>query len=779
MANHSSLFKAHGLKLTPTGNGSEHVADCPWCGHRQGFCVNAAEGTWVCHRCGVAGNAHTWAGQVVRLEHELLTSEHLQVLAEDRGLPRAAFRVWKDLGVALDGERFTLPLRQPNGKVSDVRFYTPGAGFKSTPGGVLWPWGLAQLNGLGKGEGVVWLCEGEWDAIALRWLLKRARVEVGIVVLGIPGASTFKTPDWLPLFANKDVVVAYDADKAGVAGAAMVGAKLEGVARRVRWVHWPEGAAKGWDVRDFVCDVRTGSKDWQGGWHELLGMLQASPPTRIEVEGQEQGLKGVKRTLGRTANPPEKPEKAGSPGAEEDLPMVLRFTDLGNARRFGQTFSDRLRFHPGLGWHEWDGRRWYMDGSCAQGYAKQILLDQLEALVRAEEGFDVDEIRHIVGSASASKIGAVVELAQSEGAIRMPRERLFDTDPWLLNCPNGTLNLQTGKLRKHRPGDLLSKLAGAEYQAEAKCPRWRKFVLEVFAKDDDLVGYLQRVLGYTLSGDTSEQCFFLLYGTGRNGKSTLLEVVRTVLGDYAVRASFRTFLQKVGDAGSTGDLARLAGARFVSAIEAPVGQRLDEALVKELVGGDKIAARFLYKDYFEYHPVLKLFLAANHLPEIYESTEAMWRRIRQIPFLVRFGEDKCNPHLKEELFAEREGILAWMVEGCQQWQQAGLGRSGMVDKATARYKADQDILADWIRACCVLEPGKRETTRNLFGVYKAWAVACGYSMVSARVFGRKLEEKGVIFAWVEGQRGRNGIRLKPGENAEKWLGKLSRKGDGR
>jgi len=667
------------------------------------------------------------------------------------------------LGVSLDGLRFTLPLRDHKGKVRDVRFYTPGEGFKSTPGGKLWPWGLERL----AGEGAVWLCEGEWDAIALRWLLKKAEVKAKVVVLGIPGASTFKD-EWGPLFAGRDVVVAYDADQAGMEGAAKVSDKLKGVARRLRWLHWPADVKEGWDLRDFVLEAKQG-KDWKKAWNRLLGRLRTAPPSGYGRTSLEQAATGLKQAKNRAVEVPEEAKSGVS-----ELPLVLRFTDLGNARRFAETFRDNLRYHPGVGWHEWNGQRWYADGDCATGHAKQILLDQLTSLAEAENGFDVDEIRHIISSASAGKISAVVELAQSEPAIRMPREVLFDTNPWLLNCPNGTLNLRTGKLRKHRPGDLLSKMTGAEYVVGAVCPRWCKFMLEVFNKDVELVGYVQRVLGYTLTGDTSEQCFFLLYGTGRNGKSTLLEVVRAVLGDYAVRASFRTFLQKVGDAGSTGDLARLAGARFVSAIEAPVGQRLDEALVKELVGGDKIAARFLYKDYFEYHPVLKLFLAANHLPEIYESTEAMWRRIRQIPFVVRFGEEACNPRLKEELLEERDGVLAWMVEGCRLWQREGLGKSYIVERATARYKADQDILADWLRACCVLESGGKETTRDLYSVYKAWATACGYSTVSARVFGRKLEEKGVVFAWVDGQRGRRGISLKPGETVERWLGKLSK-----
>ena len=768
MANFHSLFKAHGLKLTPA-SGDEHVCDCPWCGHRAGFFVNVKEGTWLCHRCGVAGNAVTWADQVVQLEHKLLTAEMLQVLAEDRGLPVEAFQLWKDLGISLDGKRFTLPLRDSKGRVKDVRFYTPGQGMKSTPGGVLWPWGSEQLKSSGKAA--VWLCEGEWDAVALRWMLKCAGAETKAVTLGIPGAGTFKS-EWISLFSGKDVVVAYDADRAGAEGAAKVGAKLQGVAKRLRWLHWQKEAEDGWDLRDFVVGV--GETGWKKAWNWLIGRLRTSPPKVSGNEGQGGAANRGKQGPGRVSKP-----VGGVVGVVgvvgDELPLILRFTDLGNARRFSSTFRNRLRYHPGIGWHEWDGRRWYPDGDCAQGYAKQILLDQLTALVRADEGFDMDELRHIVGSASASKIGAVVELAQSELAIRMPRDVLFDGNPWLLNCQNGTLNLKSGKLRRHKPGDLLSKMCGAEFVAGAACPRWEQFMLEVFNQDVELVRYVQRVLGYTLTGDTSEQCFFLLYGTGRNGKSTLLEMTRAVLGDYAVRASFRTFLQKVGDAGSTGDLARLAGARFVSAIEAPVGQRLDEALVKELVGGDKIAARFLYKDYFEYHPVLKLFLAANHLPEIYESTEAMWRRIRQIPFVVRFGEEKCNPRLLGELLEEKVGVLAWMVEGCREWQREGLGKSFVVEKATARYKADQDILADWIRACCVLESGGKVVTRDLFGVYKAWATACGYSTVSARVFGRKLEEKGVVFGWVDGQRGRRGISLKHGENVEKWLGKLSRR----
>jgi putative DNA primase/helicase len=317
----------------------------------------------------------------------------------------------------------------------------------------------------------------------------------------------------------------------------------------------------------------------------------------------------------------------------------------------------------------------------------------------------------------------------------------LDADPWLLNVANGTIDLRTGELRAHRREDLLTRLAPVEYDPDAQAPCWAAFLERIFAGDGELIGFLRRAVGYSLTGQTGEQVFFILHGTGANGKSTLLEALGAMLGDYGAKTPTETLLIK-RSAGISNDVARLRGARLVTAVEAEDGQRLAESLVKQLTGGDTITARFLYQEAFEFAPTFKLWLATNHKPTIRGTDYAIWRRIRLIPFAVTIPEKEQDRTLPDKLKAELPGILAWAVRGCLEWQREGLGLPEAVKAATAAYQVEQDTLAAWLDACCILSPTATARAGQLYKNYRAWAEENGERPMTGHKFGRTLTERG-------------------------------------
>lgn len=330
---------------------------------------------------------------------------------------------------------------------------------------------------------------------------------------------------------------------------------------------------------------------------------------------------------------------------------------------------------------------------------------------------------------------------------------------------NGTVDLRTGELRPHRREDLITRLAPVEYDPDAEAPLWEAFLRRIMDGNEDLIRFLQRAVGYSLTGDTSEQCFFLLYGTGANGKSTFLEAIRAMLGDYAQQADFGTFLVQNRD-GPRNDVARLVGARFVSAVEVESGRRLSETLVKQLTGNDRVVARFLYREHFEFVPTFKLWLAANHKPVIRGADHAIWRRIKLIPFQVTIPPEDRDRQLAARLRAELPGVLAWAVRGCLEWQQYGLGEPPEVTEATNEYRAEMDPLGPFFGERCVLHPNARAYAGELYAGYAAWCEQAGERPMSQREFGLRLQERGFERRIVRGRVVWVGLGLRGGEDGE-------------
>jgi putative DNA primase/helicase len=294
-------------------------------------------------------------------------------------------------------------------------------------------------------------------------------------------------------------------------------------------------------------------------------------------------------------------------------------------------------------------------------------------------------------------------------------------DKYKLNCANGIVDLKTGKMLPHDKSAFMTKNTGISYDPKASCPTWIQFLESVFIVDDevkqDVIEFLQKSIGYALTGDTSEQVVFFLWGTGRNGKSTFINTVKTLFGDYAKQTNSDTFTTKYNDNGINNDIARLQGSRFVSAVESEDGQRLSESLIKQLTGGEPVTARFLRKEFFEFIPQFKIFFTTNYKPVIKGDDEGIWRRIRLIPFDITIPIEKVDKHLPEKLQDELPGILRWAVDGCLKWQKEGLGEPETVKEATSAYKEEMDLLSNFLNDCCVVHPEARIKLNDLYKTY--------------------------------------------------------------
>lgn len=422
-------------------------------------------------------------------------------------------------------------------------------------------------------------------------------------------------------------------------------------------------------------------------------------------------------------------------------PDAFSYTDAGNAEAFAARYGDRVRYDHRRGrWLIFDGCRWAPD---ADGQIMRLALAAVRA--RQQEAFALPDeprakaLKHALASESRSKLDALVALARSQTPIADSGEH-WDADPWLLGTPSGVVDLRTGAWRAGTPDDRITMQTAAGYDPEAACPRFERFIVEIFGGDPDLIDFTHRAIGYSLTGLTTMQALFLGYGTGGNGKSTLLDTLRDLLGDYAYNLPFSTLEMQSRTAG-TNDVAALAGKRFVVASETNDGARLNEARIKALTGSDPITARFLYSENFTFVPVAKFWLAVNHKPVVRDDSRGFWRRMRLLPFSQTFGID---PHLADTLRREGPGILAWAVRGCLEWQQRGLTPPDVVAAATADYQADSDQLAAFLHTATLPDAEARIRGAALYEHYVGWAASerlGDRERLSATAFGKKMKER--------------------------------------
>jgi len=365
-----------------------------------------------------------------------------------------------------------------------------------------------------------------------------------------------------------------------------------------------------------------------------------------------------------------------------------------------------------------------------------------------------------VGIRRASTVGAVEKLARSDRRYAATTDQ-WDQDPMALNTPNGIVDLTVGTRNPTESALYLTKITGVEV-GDGDCPLWLDFLGDITRGDEGLVEFLQRVAGYCLTGDTREHALFFLHGSGANGKSTFLNVLTRVFGDYATDAPMETFTVSSSDRHPT-ELAMLRGARLVTAVETEEGRRWAESRIKQLTGGDRITARFMRQDFFTFRPQFKLLIAGNHRPRLNAVDEAMRRRFHLIPFEASFTGEKCVKDMEERLLAEGSAILGWAIAGCTKWQTEGLNPPKRVREATEHYFANQDIMGEWLAERCETGPDYWETPTRLFSSWKAHAKDAEIAVGTRANFNDRMESAG-FRQLRERPRGRfwAGIRLKPG-----------------
>lgn len=422
-------------------------------------------------------------------------------------------------------------------------------------------------------------------------------------------------------------------------------------------------------------------------------------------------------------------------------------TELGNSERFIRMHGHKLKHLAETGtWLVWDGTRWKSDDAevheCATRTVKSIY-DEARDCENTQGRQELS--RWAVRSESKYQIGAMTALAAKDKQVSVSVSQ-FDTDATKINCLNGVVDLKTGELVTHAPEHLVMKQAPVEFKRNAQCTRFLEFLNEIFLEDRELVDYVQCALGYSLTGLTSEHCFFLLYGLGANGKTTLCETILNIFSDYARPMEFSTLLSTdKSDVRVQEAVGRLRGIRFAVASETESTKKFSESVLKRLTGDDTLIGTMLHKGSFEFTPSHKLWLQVNHLPGVKDATHGFWRRVRVIPFERRFEAGAVDRQLKDKLLTEREGIFAWLVEGAARYLKQGCLPEipEAVNKATERYKQDNDVLSRFITDCLEQQYGSSLGATRTYEAYKEWCYREEEQASQMRYFTAGMEERGI------------------------------------
>jgi len=465
--------------------------------------------------------------------------------------------------------------------------------------------------------------------------------------------------------------------------------------------------------------------------------------------------------------------QAQTPSVEADEDGKIKefpLTDAGNAERLVHWYGKDLRFCSQWGrWINWNGWKWVVDET-GGARVHQLALETVRRIQKeATECTDSDR-RKALGEwgfkcESKSRIDNMVSMASKMPGIPVMSSEL-DSHPWLLNLRNGVYDLRNSQLLMHERALLLTRGIDVDYEETALCPLWQSFLIRTLAEDADLLKFVWKAVGYSLTGDTSEQCFFFLHGnTGNNGKSTFIETLLMLFGDYARQTPTETLMAKIGDSGISNDIARLKDARLVAAPETEDGKRLNEGLVKRLTGGDTITARFMHQEFFEFKPQFKVWMTGNHRPEIRGTDDAIWRRVVLIPFQVTIPKEERNPNLKDELLEELPGILNWAIKGFKAWKNDRLGRPGAIEEAIGGYRTSQDKLGAFLEEATEQDENYRVKAGDLYRAYQNWAKVSGEYPLSLTKFGNAMRERGEGSVEISGAKFYRGRKLRE-ETAE-------------
>jgi putative DNA primase/helicase len=578
---------------------------------------------------------------------------------------------------------------------------------------------LYNQPGLLRAQQVI-LVEGEKCAQAL--------IDRGVcATTAMQGANApVDKTDWSPL-AGKVVLLWPDRDKPGWDYALRAAdAVLAAGATLCALLLPPDDKPEGWDVADALAEG-----------FDVAGFLVAG--ARVDMPQ------------------PDDEKDADDAKAPDPSEQTVWGTEDALALAFTRRYQHHWRYVAAWGkWLMWDGRRWRGEETlAASDLIRQVCR---HAAVRA------DSPRVATKLAGASTVSGVERLARTDRRHAGTTDE-WDADIWLLNTPVGVVDLRTGRRRPHDRHDRMTKITQAS--ASGECPGWRAFLADVTGQDPALVAYLQRMAGYCLTGATGEHAIFFLHGTGANGKSVFLNVLSTILGNYAAAAPMDTFMESRSDRHPT-DLAGLRGARLVCATETEQGRRWNEAKLKVISGGDPITVRHLYQDFFTYLPHFKMLIAGNHKPAIRNVDEAMKRRLHLIPFTVRIPPEKRDGKLTEMLLKERDGILAWMLEGCLAWQQEGLRQPDKVASATQEYFEEEDAIGEFLEEECHRYAPAREAVADVFERWRGRAEKRGEYVGTSRWLVQQLLQRGFERTRLaSGARAVRGLSLKPKDDGDR------------
>ncbi|MBO7691485.1 MAG: hypothetical protein J6T10_02485 [Methanobrevibacter sp.] len=403
----------------------------------------------------------------------------------------------------------------------------------------------------------------------------------------------------------------------------------------------------------------------------------------------------------------------------------FEYTDTGNGKRFAHYFKENIKYSKNRKkWSFWDGKVWREDTT---NEIRRLADECIARMKKQAQSFDGEKKQELLKWAKRTESNKQKTnmIAETEHLRDIAIDvDYFDTQPDLINVENGIVNLRNGELIPHNPDYHMSKIGFSSYAEECEKPRrWLQFLNEITDNNQELIDYLQKAVGYSLTASTREQCLFICYGNGCNGKSTFMDVITTLLGTYALNMQAESIMVKKHSAAVNTDIARLKGARFVTVAEPQEGMKLNESLIKQLTGGDKITARFLFAEEFEFKPEFKMWISTNHKPIISGTDNGIWRRIVLIPFTVKIPQDKIDRNLSYRLRKELPQIMRWAVEGCIKWQQEGLTKQpDCIAQASAEYREEMDVLAKFIEDC-IVEGNSYDTIKasELYEVYCEWA----------------------------------------------------------
>jgi len=597
-----------------------------------------------------------------------------------------------------------------------------------------WAYGMGKVNptlynlprvieAVSNGE-LIFIVEGEKDADNM--------AKVGLTATTNPFGAGKWHAEYSNYLKNADVVIIPDNDEVGRRHAEQVARSLIGKAKRIRLLELPNLPTKG-DVSDWL--EAGGTKE------ELLSLAEQAPlyEPKDEPSQEQEDARGV-----------------------VELPPPTK--DLGHALILAELWRDRYRWaEHRKSWMRWTGKRWepITDNQISAEASADLRAEYAGRLATARSNDEIKRLTDaVLETCVFSKInGALNFLKGMAGFHTNPEE--WDADLWALNCNNGIINLKTGELRPHTPAALCTKLAPVDYDPNVKGEKWEAH-LKRFLPNPNIRRQVQRDLGLSLTGANLDEILPIWYGTGSNGKSTTAKVILAVLGDYAEMAPKDLLILQKHESHPT-EIANLAGKRCVFASEIEQGARLNEAKVKLLTGGDKIKARFLYCDFFEFDQTWTITLFCNHKPIITGTDYAIWRRVRLVPWTVTIPDSEKKPQdvVIRELLAEGPAILKWLLDGLADWQRDHHWMADEVKAATEEYRQEQDRLAGFFTDCCEFGPHWSVAVADLYNAYVEWCELVGEDPLGKRAFGNRLRDRGIIQGRVGKERDRRwvGIRL--------------------